>query len=91
MDAHICSKDIVVVFCALDFNICYYSQCALSMRIVFSSRTILARGWRVVNVPDDESNSVNFVDLYTKIIKHTLDPLEPFVLPKDKTSCSYSS
>ena len=50
----------------------------------FVSRTVLARDWRVVNVPDDESNIVNFIDLYTKIVEHSLDPLEPFVLPDDK-------
>ena len=58
----------------------------LSSRVVFQfvSRTVLARDWRVVNVPDDESNVVNFIDLYTKIVEHSLDPLEPFVLPDDK-------
>ena len=58
----------------------------MSTRIVFqfSSRTVLARDWRVVNIPDDESNSVDFVDVYTKITEHALDPLEPFVLPEDK-------
>ena len=40
-----------------------------------------ARDW---NIPDDESNAVNFLDVYTMIVKHALDPLEPFVLPEDK-------
>ena len=58
----------------------------LSTRIVFqfAARTTLARDWRVVNVPDDESNNVNFIDLYVKIVEHSLDALEPLILPEDK-------
>ena len=58
----------------------------LSTRIVFqfAARTTLARDWRVVNVPDDEFSNVNFVDLYVKIVEHSLDALEPLVLPEDK-------
>ena len=58
----------------------------LSTRIVFqfAARTALARDWRVVNVPDDESNNVNFIDLYVKIVEHSLDALEPFILSEDK-------
>ena len=52
----------------------------LSTRIVFSRRTISARDWRVVNVPDDESNS----QLCGSILELALDPLEPFVLSEDK-------
>ena len=37
-------------------------------------------------VPDDECSTVNFIDLYLKIVNHTLDPLEPFVLPEDKNN-----
>ena len=60
----------------------------LSTRIVyqFATRTALAREWRVVMVPDDECSTVNFIDLYLKIVNHTLDPLEPFVLPEDKNN-----
>ena len=38
----------------------------------------------MVNVPDDESKDVNFIDLYMKIDEHTFDPLEPFVLHENK-------
>ena len=42
----------------------------LSLRIVFqfATRTALARDWRVVNVPNDESHAINFIDVYLKII-----------------------
>ena len=37
-----------------------------------------------MDVPHDKSNVTDFVDLYTKLVEHTLDPLEPFVFPEDK-------
>ena len=38
----------------------------------------------MVNVPDDESNNVNFIDLYVKIVEHSLDALEPFIFKTKK-------
>lgn len=40
----------------------------------------------MVNVPDDQSTVVNFINLYVKIVNHVLDPLEPYVLPDGKNT-----
>ena len=58
----------------------------LSTRIAFqfTNLTSLARDWMIVNVLDDKSKTINFVDLYMKIVEHAPDPLELFVLPEDK-------
>ena len=56
------------------------------MLLEFSSRTILARDWRIVMLAEEESSMVTFADLYLKIVDHSLDPLEPFIVPADERS-----
>ena len=43
-----------------------FLEIPLSSRIVFqfTTRTALARDCRVLNVPDDKSHTINFVNLY---------------------------
>ena len=56
------------------------------MLLEFSSRTILARDWRIVMLAEEKSSMVTFADLYLKIVDHSLDPLEPFIVPADERS-----
>ena len=62
----------------------------LSSQIVFqfATRTALARDWRVVNVPDDKSKDVNFIDFYMKIVEHILDPLT-VRLAREQEECTH--
>ena len=58
----------------------------VSTKIVFqyAAKTAVARDWRVVMIPEDGCTTVTFANLYQSIVDHTLDPLEPFVLPEDQ-------
>lgn len=59
-------------------------QCTLpaSMRSPLSQHLWLETGG-LLNVPDDESNIVNFTDVYFKLVNQ----LEPFMLLEDKREC----
>lgn len=54
----------------------------------YVARTVLAREWRIVMIPEEESSMVTFVDLYNKIVDHSLDPMEPFILPEEHRNAS---
>lgn len=41
--------------------------------------TTLARDWRVVNIPDEDSRGIDVATLFRRILDHFYDPLEPFV------------
>lgn len=52
----------------------------VSTKIVrrFSSKSQVAREWRVVHIPEEDGRDVDLATLFTRIINHTYDPLEPF-------------
>ncbi len=43
-------------------------------------RSVIAREWRVVQVPDEDCAATTIVVLYENICKHAYDPMEPFIL-----------
>ena len=48
--------------------------------IQLSSKTTLARDWRVVNIPEEDSRTIDVATLFSRIAEHVYDPLEPLVL-----------
>ena len=47
--------------------------------IQLSTGTTLARDWRVVSVSEEDSRVIDVVTLFSRILEHVYDPLEPFV------------
>ncbi len=53
----------------------------------FASKTVCARGWRILNISDEDSSSTNLSSLYENICSHLYDPLEPFEpAPEDENA-----
>ena len=52
----------------------------LSTRIAvqYSTKTSVVRDWRVVNVPSEDSTTISVATLFSRILDHVYDPLEPF-------------
>ena len=52
----------------------------ISTRILrrYASKTLVARDWRVVDIPDENAATTNLSILYQNICSHSYDALEPF-------------
>ena len=52
----------------------------ISTRILrrYASKTLVARDWRVVDIPDEDAATTNLSILYQNICSHSYDALEPF-------------
>ena len=44
----------------------------------YSDRTQVVREWRVVQVPEEDAHTTDISTLFTRILDHVYDPLEPF-------------
>ncbi len=53
----------------------------LSTKILvqLSTKTTLVRDWRIVNIPNEDSRSIDVATLFSRILEHVYDPFEPFV------------
>ena len=52
----------------------------ISTRILrkYASKTVVARDWRVVDIPDEDAGTTTLSILYQNICSHTYDAMEPF-------------
>ena len=49
--------------------------------------TTLARDWRIVNIPEEDSKAIDIATLFSRILEHVYDPLEPYLpTPADSTA-----
>ena len=57
------------------------SAMLISTKIIrqYSSKTQVAREWRVVQVPEEDAAVMDISSLFTRIVEHVYDPLEPFI------------
>ena len=58
----------------------YNTTMLVSTKILrqYSDRTQVVREWRVVQVPEEDARTTDISTLFTRILDHVYDPLEPF-------------
>ena len=84
--ASLCSLNLCMLLAAV---CCKRSTMLLSTRIFIwlAAKTTLVRDWRVVNIESEESRSIDVGTLFSRILDHVYDPLEPFIpTPADKSA-----
>ena len=51
----------------------------LKILLQLSTKINVARDWRVVSVPEEDSKVIDVAALFSRILEHVYNPLEPFV------------